>query len=317
MKMFVPDARRPLRSARPITGLWLFVLAFAVFFPQITAAQADDDDVIKVDSSVVIANVYITDRNGQAVTGLDQKLFSIFEDGKLQKIESFTSESTPFAAVVLIDSSSSMEYRVSNARSAAIKFLEGLRGQDFAAVANFDNEVRILRDFQSTADLPDIFFDLKADGMTSLNDAVVTAAKMLSTRPEKRRAIIVISDGADNSSKYSQKKALKAALDVGALVYTVDMSPKDAPPTEKAIMQGALKSFAERTGGTFVATPGGAEMRHAFEAIVDELGNQYTISYQPAESKEDGKFHSIEVRVARGGLKIRTREGYIAPKRKN
>lgn len=281
-----------------------------------TRAQTDDDDIISVDSSVVVANVYITDRNGQAVTGLDQKLFTIFDDGKPQKIDSFSAESTPFAAVILIDTSGSMEYRISNARSAAIKFLEGLRGQDFAAVASFDSKVRVLRDFEASRDLPDVFYDLKADGMTSLNDAVAAAAKMLSGRPEKRRAIIVISDGADNTSRFSQKKALTTALDVGALIYTVDMSPKDAPPQEKAFMQDALKSYAAKTGGTFIATPGGAEMRSAFESIVEELGNQYTLSYQPSSLKEDGKFHSIEVRVAKGGLKIRTREGYIAPKRK-
>lgn len=304
---------RTFRSRCACVCLAAFAVA-ALFF---SAGYAQtDDDVIAVDSSLVLANVYITDRSGQPVSGLDQKLFTILEDGVPQKIDVFSAESTPFAAVILIDTSGSMEFRISNARSAAIKFLDGLRGEDFAAVASFDNEVRVLREFEATPYLPDVFFDLKADGMTSLNDAVVAAAKMLSKRPEKRRAIIVISDGADNSSKFSQKKAMKAVLDVGASVYTVDMSPKDAPPQEKAIMQDALKSFAEKTGGTFVATPGGAEMRHAFEAIVSELGNQYTIGYQPATPKQDGKFHSIEVRVARGGLKIRTREGYIAPKAK-
>lgn len=310
---------KPIKDSRTFRSrcacVCLAALAVVGFFLNPAYAQTDDE-VIAVDSSLVLANVYITDRNGQPVSGLDQKLFTILEDGVPQKIDVFSAESTPFAAVILIDTSGSMEFRISNARSAAIKFLDGLRGEDFAAVASFDNEVRVLREFEATPYLPDVFFDLKADGMTSLNDAVVAAAKMLSKRPEKRRAIIVISDGADNSSKYSQKKALKAVLDVGASVYTVDMSPKDAPPQEKAIMQDALKSFAEKTGGTFVATPGGAEMRHAFEAIVSELGNQYTIGYQPAFAKQDGKFHSIEVRVARGGLKIRTREGYIAPKAK-
>ena len=304
-----------LRSQRPTVACFAVALAVVPLVLAING-QSEDDDVITVDSSVVVANVYVADRHGQAVSGLGQELFTILDNGKPQKIESFTVESTPFAAVILIDSSGSMEYRVSNARSAAIKFLEGLRGQDFAAVASFDSKIQVLRDFKASRDLPDLFFDLKADGMTSLNDAVVTAARMLSARPEKRRAIIVISDGADNSSKYSQKKALKAAFDVGALIYTVDMSPKDAPPQEKALMQDALKSFAEKTGGTFVATPGGAEMRHAFASIVEELGSQYTLTYQPADLKEDGKFHTIEVRVARGGLKIRTREGYIAPSRK-
>ena len=309
----VPESSRS--SSSRLASFCLAAFSLAILLSSSAIGQADDD-VISVDSALVVANVYVTDRSGQPVSGLEQKLFTILEDGVPQKIDIFSAESTPFAAVILIDTSGSMEFRVSNARSAAIKFLEGLRGEDFAAVASFDSDVRVLRDFQATRDLPDVFFDLKADGMTSLNDAVVTAAKMLSKRPEKRRAIIVISDGADNSSKYSQKKAMKAVLDAGASVYTVDMSPKDAPVQEKAIMQDALKSFAEKTGGTFVATPGGAEMRHAFESIVNELGNQYTVGYQPASAKEDGKFHSIEVRVARGGLKIRTREGYIARKAK-
>jgi len=315
MKIVSHGPKGPGLYRSRFASICLVVLAMAVVFSNFVQAQ-DDDDIIEIDSSLVVANVYITDRNGQPASGLDRKLFTILEDGVPQKIDIFSVESTPFAAVILIDTSGSMEYRVSNARSAAIKFLEGLRGEDFAAVLSFDNDVRVLRDFQATRDLPDVFFDLKADGMTSLNDAVVAAAKMLSKRPEKRRAIVVISDGADNSSKYSQKKAMKAALDVGASVYTVDMSPKDAPAQEKALMKDALESFASKTGGTFIATPGGAEMRHAFEAIVSELGNQYTIGYQPASAKKDGKFHSIEVRVARGGLKIRTREGYIAPKGK-
>src|SRR5690606_13517854 len=100
----------------------------------------------------------------------------------------------------------------------AIKFLDGLRGEDFAAVASFDNEVRVLREFEATPYLPDVFFDLKADGMTSLNDAVVAAAKMLSKRPEKRRAIILISDGAGNATKCSGRTAVTAAPGVGASV---------------------------------------------------------------------------------------------------
>lgn len=120
--------RRLLRSQRPTVACFAVALAVVPLVLAING-QSEDDDVITVDSSVVVANVYVADRHGQAVSGLGQELFTILDNGKPQKIESFTVESTPFAAVILIDSSGSMEYRVSNARSAAIKFLEGLRGK--------------------------------------------------------------------------------------------------------------------------------------------------------------------------------------------
>jgi VWFA-related protein len=92
------------------------------------------------------------------------------------------------------------------------------------------------------------------------------------------------------------------------------MSPINARPTEKMQSQGALKNYAEKTGGIFVPTPGGAAMRQAFENIVKELGVQYTLGYHSSNTKKDGKWRAIELRVARPNLNIRTRKGYNAPK---
>jgi len=93
------------------------------------------------------------------------------------------------------------------------------------------------------------------------------------------------------------------------------MSEKDISG-ERAQDRGVLKNFAEKSGGRFVETPGGAALRDAFTRIVNELGTQYTLSYQPADTKRDGKWHTIEIRVARPNLTIRTRKGYNAPKAK-
>jgi len=93
------------------------------------------------------------------------------------------------------------------------------------------------------------------------------------------------------------------------------MAPLDTPPAARSQSQSALKTFAEKTGGQFVATPGGVAMRDAFKRIVEELGVQYTLTYEPAVAKKDGKFHSIEVQVSRPNLTIRTRKGYNAPKK--
>ena len=291
-----------------------FVLLIVLFHVFDTRAQSDDDEVISVDSSIVVINASVTDTGGKAVQGLKPDMFRILEDGVEQKIESFHAEDTPFAAVILLDTSGSMEQRVTLARSAAIRFLDGIRAEDFVAVYKFDSKVEEVQDFSNIGVLSDRVFDLKAYGMTVLNDAVMKASIALSKRPEKRRAIVVLSDGADNSSSASSDKALKAALSVNATIYTVDMSATDSH-VPRAQNQGVLKKYAEKTGGRFVATPGGIAMRDAFKRIVEELGQQYTIAYQPANTKKDGKWRAIEVVVSRPNLTIRTRKGYNAPKK--
>lgn len=296
----------------PIVRLALLVSLLLIVSISVNAQP--DDDVVKVDSSVVVVNATIVDGAGRHASGLKESQFSIFEDGVQQNINFFAAEETPFAAVILIDTSGSMESRVSLARSATINFLEGIRESDNAEIYRFDSKVVLVQKFSNSRDVSEHLFDLKADGMTSLNDAVYKAAVDLSNRPEKRRAIIVLSDGADTYSSKSADKALKAAHAANALIYTVDMSAIDTTGKERVQNQGVLKNFADKTGGTFISTPGGVAMRDAFRKIVEELGNQYTITYQPKNIAKDGKWRAIEVRVAKPNLTIRTRKGYNAAK---
>lgn len=296
-------------------NLSFFVLFLSFLFTIPVSAQDKDDDVISVDSSLVILNASINDAKGNAVTNLKQNQFKVFEDGIEQKISLFESTESPFAAVILLDTSGSMETRISLARSAAITFLDGLDAEDVAAIYNFDSKVTLVQDFSNSRDISDKVYDLKAYGWTVLNDAVFKAADELSKRPEKRRAIIVISDGADTKSGRSAEKALKAALAADVTIYTVDMSAIDTGGKERIQNQGVLKNFAEKTGGFFIATPGGQAMRDAFKQIVSELGTQYTIGYQPSNIKKDGKWRALELRVQRPNLTIRTRKGYNAPKK--
>lgn len=294
------------------TSLFIFFSFVCFLLPNF----AQDDDVISVESSIVMLNATISDKNGKPVENLNQSLFKIFEDGKEQKIDFFRAAETPFAAVILLDTSGSMEERMSMARSAAINFLDGLRPDDSAAIYNFDSKVKLVQDFSNSRDILEQIFDLKADGYTALNDAIYKAAQELEKRPEKRKAIIVLSDGADNISKHSPEKALKFALAANITIYTVDMAAISTGGRERMQNQSVLKNFAEKSGGIFVATPGGAAMREAFKSIVDELGNQYTLGYQPTNTRKDGKWRAIELRIARPDLNIRTRKGYNAPKEK-
>ncbi|MEJ7623043.1 MAG: VWA domain-containing protein [Pyrinomonadaceae bacterium] len=285
-------------------------------FCSVTPGQTTPDDIITVDSSIVVVNATISDRTGKSVGGLGKNLFRVLEDGVEQPIDAFSAETTPFAAVILLDTSGSMEQRVTLARAAAIQFLDGLRGEDFAAIYNFDSKVQMVQEFSNDRSMRDAVFDLKSYGMTVLNDAVYTAAEILSKRPERRRAIVLLSDGADTMSRRSAEKALQAAVLADATIYTVDMSAINYNGKDRIQNQAVLKNFADETGGRFIATPGGLAMRDAFKQIVEELGGQYTIAYQPINTKRDGKWRSIELRVAKPNLTIRTRKGYKAPKGK-
>ncbi len=287
-----------------------------VLFCFILPAFAQDDDVLKIESSIVVLNATVNDTRGNPVSGLKQTQFKVFEDGQEQKVDFFDAEKTPFAAVLLIDTSGSMETRISMARGAAINFLDGLRPDDATAIYHFDTKVSLVQDFSNSRDITEKIFDLKTDGYTALNDAIYKAGQELAKRPEKRKAIIVLSDGADNKSARSADKVLKAALASNVTIYTIDMSATDTGGADRMQNQGALKNFAEKSGGVFTPVGGGAAMRQAFKNIIAELGTQYTLGYQPSNMKKDGKWRTIEIKVARPNLTIRTRKGYNAPKEK-
>ena len=293
----------------------MLVIAFLVG-PALLRSQ-QDDDVIRVNTELVVLNVTVTDKAGQYVPDLRLSDFTVFEDGKqvpAEVISSFTVHESPFASVVLLDTSTSMETRLSLARSAAIRFLDGLRDEDVAAVYKFDSKVEQVQEFSSGRDLAPMVYGVQANGLTTLNDAIVDAAKALASRPEKRKAIVVLSDGIDTYSKASADKAIESALAVGASIYAVDMSASNGRGSGDQRSAAVLRSFAEKSGGRFVVTPGGPALRDAFASIADELGHQYTIAFRPLNQKRDGKWHKLAVKTSRSDLVVRSRKAYRAPK---
>ena len=293
-------------------------LSASLLFPPAASrakiSQDEDEETVRVNSDLIVLNVTVTDKQGKYVPKLARSDFRVLEDGQEQAISTFGVEETPFAAALLLDTSGSMERRISLARSAAIRFLDGLREEDTAAVYSFNSKVEQLQDFSPGRDLPPMAFEIEADGMTALNDAVLQAARDLSTRPEKRRAIVLLSDGFDTRSAATADKALNAAIAAGATVYTVDMSDPKAKPIDKHTAAAALRFYAEKSGGRYVSTPGGQALANAFSGIVDELRHQYTLGYQPSNRARDGRWRALEVKVARADTSVRTRRGYRAPK---
>jgi Ca-activated chloride channel homolog len=271
------------------------------------------EDVITVDSSLVLLNATITDSNGKPVSGLKKNQFSIFEDGIEQGIDVFQAEETPFSAVILLDSSGSMEQRMSVARAAAISFLNGLRVDDQVAIYNFDSKINQIQDFSNSRDVTDSIFNVKADGWTLLYDSIDLATKQLAKRTEKRKSIIVLSDGADTKSGNSADKVLKNALASDISIYTVDMSNFDGG-SKQVQASAVLKNFSDKSGGKYIEISSPLTMASAFKNIVAELGTQYTIAYSPTNNTKNGKWRSIELRVKKPNVAIKTRKGYYAPK---
>lgn len=276
-----------------------------------------DDEIVRVVSDLVVLNVTATDANNDYVHGLERANFKVYEDGQEQQITNFSREETPFAVALLLDVSGSMEGRVSMARSAAIRFLDGLRADDTAAVYSFHRKVELVQNFSQSRDLAPLAYNLKAKGETALHDAIVQAATDLASRPEKRRAIVVLSDGADTHSAASSDKALATALAANATIYTVDMADKQPGSYQGTPAIGVLRNYANKSGGRFVPTPGGRALRDAFVGILEELSNQYTIGYRPTNRSQDGRWRSIEIKVDRPEVKARTRRGYRMTKAKS
>jgi Ca-activated chloride channel homolog len=294
-------------------------LLIALLFCAAITTLAQDEDVVRTNTENVVLNVTVTNKSGQYVKGLKPSDFRVFEDGVEVKPETFASfslQESPYAAVVLLDSSGSMEARFTLARSAAIRFLDGLRDEDVAAVYRFDSKVERVQDFSVGRDLAPTAYAIHAKGMTTLNDAIVEASRSLTERAEHRKAIVILSDGMDTFSKASSEKAVESALAIGASIFAVDMSALEMSGSMPRQGAASLKSFADKTGGRFVAIAGGPALRDAFAGIAEELGHQYTIAYRPLNKNRDGKWRTLEVKLNNhDDLTVRTRKGYRAPKK--
>ena len=272
--------------------------------------------VLKLGTTQIVLNVTVTNAGGRFISGLTSKDFRVFEDKMKQEIVSFTTEETPFAAAILLDTSGSMTPKMSLARAACARFAAGIREGDTVAIYGFGGtKVKLMQDFTEVRDVDPLVWDTDADGNTPLYDAIIQACEALSKREEKRRAILLISDGADTSSRASFDQALRIASTANVTIYSVDMS-------DAALGQGVardngaqiIKDFAVKTGGQFFQTPGGGKLRDAFEQTVDELRHQYTIVYEPTNEKEDGKWRTVELTLRKPAFTARTRPGYYAHK---
>jgi Ca-activated chloride channel family protein len=287
----------------------------------IPARQAADEDGPRIELRTDLVLVNVVAKRGNAwAQSLARTDFSLAEDGVPQELAFFGAEETPFAAAILLDVSGSMEHRFSLARTAAARFLDRTRPEDQVAVYTLGSDVRRIQDFTpGRRDITDAIWDTAADSTRSkIYDCLDEAAAALATRAEQRRAILLLSDGADHGSGASFDAALRRVLAAGVTLYTIDFAPVGGKGTtangRDLVARGVLRGLAEKSGGRFFASRGGSDLNDAFAEIIDELGHQYTLGFYSSNPRRDGRWRRIELTSKQPGVTLRARPGYNAPK---
>jgi Ca-activated chloride channel family protein len=271
---------------------------------------------------VVSLNITIADSAGRYVTDLEPTNFDVFEDGVKQDITFFNKSNSPVALSLLLDTSASMETRLSTAQEAAVGFARRLRSQDLGEVIDFDSRVITLQTFTNEGGLLEqAIRKTSAGGSTSMYNAVYIALKNLkkivATTPDeiRRQAIVVLSDGEDTSSLLPFEEVLDLAKRSETAIYAIGLRGTDDSSSAKGFREAefVLRQFSQETGGRAFFPSNIGDLAGIYGQISDELSSQYTVGYTSKNVKRDGAWRRIVVRVNQAGLTARTKQGYFAP----
>ena len=269
---------------------------------------------------VVSLSVTVLDGANRLIRDLEQPDFEVFEDGSNQEISFFSKTQSPIALALLIDSSASMEDRLQTAQEAATGFVQRLRTEDVAEVVDFDSRVEIRQTFTNDkAALEKAIKDTAAGGSTALHHAIYISLKELrkiraaSAEEIRRQAIVVLSDGEDTSSILSYEDVLDQAKRSETAIYTIGLRPKDNGSRGFKEAEFVLKQLAFETGGRAWFPEHVGQLAGVYDQIATELASQYTIGYASKNSRRDGAWRRIVVRVKRENVTARTKQGYYAP----
>ncbi len=283
---------------------------------------APRDQVITLDVTRVNILFTVSDKRGRFVTNLTQEDFEVYENKKRQQILEFTAESDlPLRLALLIDTSNSVRDRFRFEQEASIEFLNGLLrpGADRAMIVSFDTAAEMVSDLTDNHEkLVKAIRDLRPGGGTALYDAIFHSCKdkLMADQPRDkfRRAVIILSDGEDNQSRYTREQALEMAHKADVVVYTISTNITRIESDGDKL----LKYLAQETGGMALFPFKVEDLTQSFENIANELRSQYNLLYRPEPLHTDGLYHSVDIKIrGRKDLNVRARKGYFAPRRRD
>jgi Ca-activated chloride channel family protein len=254
------------------------------------------------------------------VTDLDQKDFSVFEDGVKQDLSFFTRKQQAIALSLLLDSSASMEDKLPTLQIAATNFVKRLKSNDLAQVIDFDSRVEIRQAFTANQnELQAAIQQTSAGGSTSLYNAIYISLKELAKMKTggdedvRRQALVLFSDGEDTSSLISFDEVLELAKRSETAIFTIALRGADTQSKGFHEAEFVMRQLAQETGGRSFFPSKLDDLNGVYAEIADELASQYTLGYSSKNAKRDGAYRRIVVQIDRPNVMPRTKRGYYAP----
>jgi Ca-activated chloride channel homolog len=274
-----------------------------------------------VDSTLVLIPVTVTDPANRFVLGLRKDDFHVIEDGVEQTITHFSGEDAPLSIGLLFDASGSMDSKLRTSRKAALQFLQTMNPQDEAFLIQFSDHPELASPFtHDIAAVSTKLTNVQPGGLTALLDAAQMALSEMKKATNTRKAILIVSDGGDNNSKYSATEIQSLVREADVQVYAMGVfEPPLFTGLSKEEVSGPklLSELAEQTGGRAFTASDPNDLPSVASRIGIELRNQYVLAYTPKNQAKDGKYRKVEVKVNQptgiSNLKIHWRLGYYAP----
>jgi Ca-activated chloride channel homolog len=293
--------------------------------PRAKPGEAARPDVprsdIRVESTLVLIPVTVTDPLNRFVTGLERENFRVFEDKSEQKVTHFASEDAPLSVGLVFDTSGSMGSKLDKSRMAVAQFFKTANPEDEFFLVQFNDRPEMAVDF--TTHLEEIQNRLtftQSKGRTALLDAIYMALHKMKKARNPRKALLIISDGGDNSSRYTESEIKNLVREADVQIYAIGiyegMASRGRTPEELA-GPSLLTEIAEQTGGRQFSVENLNELPDVAAKIGIELRNQYILGYSPTNQGRDGKYRRVQVKLVqpRGLPPLRAfwRLGYYAP----
>ncbi|HEX4771303.1 MAG TPA: VWA domain-containing protein [Bryobacteraceae bacterium] len=276
---------------------------------------------IRAEKTLVLINVTVTDPLNRFVTGLEREHFRLFEDKIEQEISQFSSEDAPISIGLVFDTSGSMGPKLAKSRQAASEFFKTSNPADEFFLVQFNDRPELTVPFTSDTDkIQSTLTFTQSHGRTALLDSVYLAMHEMKKAHNPRKALLVISDGGDNSSRYTETEIKSAVREADVQIFAIGiyegLSARSRTP-EEAAGPSLLNELAEQTGGRAYAVENVAELPDIAAKIGIELRNEYILGYTPKNRERDGKYRRVQVKLVqpRGlpPLKAYFRLGYYAP----
>ena len=284
--------------------------------PRAKAAPANKDAPahLRIDASLVLVPLTVTDKLGRPVLGLEKENFRVFDNKVEQTISHLAMEDDPVAVGFIFDVSGSIGGNMGQYRIAAREFFKAADENDEFFLVEFASAPRLA--VPLTMNAGDIDYQImmtKSKGLTALFDGVYMATNEIRKSKLIKKALILISDGGENNSRYRQAEIESALLETDALLYAIGPSPMSSFGDNNG---GLLKHLAEITGGRLIQI-GGSDLADLAQKVIIDLKNRYVLSYSPQDKSRDGKYHAIQVQLVPpkglGKLTVHWRTGYYAP----